>query len=73
MILVDNSQVIMSSLFAQRDLNFTDENLIRHMVLNCYRNYRNKFGREYGELVLCQEGHNVLAAAVFPSVQGGSS
>ena len=56
MILVDNSQVIMSSLFAQRDLNFTDENLIRHIVLNCYRNYLNKFGREYGELVLCQEG-----------------
>ena len=56
MILVDNSQVIMSSLFAQRDLDYTDESLIRHMVLNTYRMYRKRFGKEYGELVLCQEG-----------------
>lgn len=56
MILVDNSQVVMSSLFAQRNLDYTDESLIRHMVLNTYRMYRKKFGREYGELVLCQEG-----------------
>ena len=56
MILVDNSQVIMSSLFAQRNLDYTDESLIRHMVLNTYRMYRKRFGKEYGELVLCQEG-----------------
>lgn len=56
MILVDNSQVIMSSLFAQRNMDYTDESFIRHMVLNTYRMYRKKFGREYGELVLCREG-----------------
>ena len=61
MILVDNSQVIMSSLFAQRDLDYTDESLIRHMVLNTYRMYRKRFGKEYGELVLCQEGQGVIS------------
>jgi len=57
MILVDNTQVLMSSIFAQqRDIGAIDEHLVRHMVLNTYRMYRKKFFREYGELVLCQEG-----------------
>lgn len=57
MILVDNTQVLMSSIFAQtRDIGTIDEDLCRHMVLNTYRMYRKKFFREYGELVICEDG-----------------
>jgi len=67
MILVDNTQVLMSSIFAhQRDIGEIDEHLIRHMVLNTYRMYRKKFFREYGELVICQDGGASWRRDFFP-------
>jgi 5'-3' exonuclease len=67
MILVDNTQVLMSSIFAQtRDIGTIDEHLIRHMVLNTYRMYRKKFFREYGELVICQDGGASWRRDFFP-------
>jgi len=67
MILVDNTQVLLSSIFAQtRDIGTIDENLIRHMVLNTYRMYRKKFFREYGELVICQDDGVSWRREFFP-------
>lgn len=67
MILVDNTQVLMSSIFAQtRDVGAIDESLVRHMVLNTYRMYRKKFFREYGELVICQDGGASWRRQFFP-------
>lgn len=67
MILVDNTQVLMSSIFAQhRDVAAIDEDLVRHMVLNTYRMYRKKFFREYGELVICQDGGASWRRDFFP-------
>ena len=67
MILVDNTQVLMSSIFAQhRDVAAIDEDLVRHMVLNTYRVYRKKFFREYGELVICQDGGASWRRDFFP-------
>lgn len=67
MILVDNTQVLMSSIFAQtRDIGAIDEHLIRHMVLNTYRMYRKKFFREYGEFVICQDGGASWRRDFFP-------
>jgi hypothetical protein len=67
MILVDNTQVLMSSIFAQhRDVAAIDEDLVRHMVLNTYRMYRKKFFREYGELVICQDGGASWRRQFFP-------
>jgi 5'-3' exonuclease len=67
MILVDNTQVLMSSIFAQqRDISAIDEHLVRHMVLNTYRMYRKKFFREYGELVICQDGGASWRREFFP-------
>lgn len=67
MILVDNTQVLMSSIFAQqRDIGAIDEHLVRHMVLNTYRMYRKKFFREYGELVICQDGGASWRREYFP-------
>lgn len=67
MILVDNTQVLFSSLFAQNtDVANINEDLVRHMVLNTYRVYRTKFFREYGELVICQDSKNSWRRSFFP-------
>lgn len=46
--------------------NGLDENLVRHMVLNSLRNYRKKFGEEYGELVLCYDSKFYWRKQEFP-------
>jgi 5'-3' exonuclease len=57
----------MSSIFAQhRDVAAIDEDLVRHMVLNTYRMYRKKFFREYGELVICEDGGASWRRDFFP-------
>lgn len=67
MILVDNSQIIMSSIFAQhKNVEDVSEDLVRHMVLNTYRMYRKKFGGEYGELVICEDGGASWRREFFP-------
>lgn len=67
MILVDNSQIIMSSIFAQhKNVEDVSEDLVRHMVLNTYRMYRKKFGKEYGELVICEDGGASWRREFFP-------
>lgn len=67
MILVDNTQVILSSIFAhQKNVESVDEDMIRHMVLNTYRMYRKKFGKEYGELVICEDGGASWRREFFP-------
>ena len=67
MILVDNTQVIMASIFAQqRNVEQVNEDLVRHMVLNTYRVYRKKFFREYGELVICEDGGASWRRQFFP-------
>ena len=67
MILVDNSQVIMSALFSQYDVDsLANEDLVRHVVLNCYRSYRTKFAAEFGELVICQDSSASWRREFFP-------
>ena len=69
MILVDLNQVMISNLMAQIGSHQNvdvDENLLRHMILNAIRGYRNKFTEEYGELVICCDSTNVWRKDVFP-------
>lgn len=70
MILVDLSQVMISSLMLQIgsksfDTELTDD-LMRHMVLNTIRSYRQRFGEEYGEIVLCCDDKHYWRKDVFP-------
>jgi len=59
MILIDLSQIMMASTMmslggqSQADLSF-----VRHLVLNSLRMYRQKYHKEYGELVLCCDGRH---------------
>ena len=66
MILVDNSQVLMSAIFSHADINSVTEDMVRHIVLNCYRSYRQKFGKEFGELVLCHDSGQNWRETYFP-------
>lgn len=53
MIIIDYNGVAVSSIMAQRVL---EENMIRHMILNTIRMYRQKFTKEYGEVVIAADG-----------------
>jgi hypothetical protein len=67
MILIDNTQIILSSIFSQyKGPDEVNEEMIRHITLNTYRYYRNRFYSEYGELVICQDAGNYWRKDIFP-------
>lgn len=68
MILVDMNQVMISNIMVQignHSVEF-EEGLIRHMVLNSIRSYRQKFVKDYGELILCFDDKNYWRRDIFP-------
>jgi 5'-3' exonuclease len=69
MIIVDFSQVILSNLMMQLG-NHTnaqlEESMVRHMVLNSLRSYRQKFCEEYGEMVIACDNTNYWRKQIFP-------
>jgi len=68
-IIVDLNQVMLSNLLMQLG-NHTnaqlDENMVRHMILNSLRSYRQKFKDEYGELVIACDNTNYWRKKIFP-------
>ena len=70
MILVDLNQVMISNLMVTINSRHFDgslnEGLIRHQVLNTLRFYRNKFGEEYNELVICCDDRHYWRKEGFP-------
>jgi len=69
MILVDLNQVMISNLMMQigNHTNIQIEpSLIRHMVLNSLRSYRQKYRDKYGELVICCDNRHYWRKDVFP-------
>lgn len=69
MIIVDLSQVMVSNIMVQLG-NHTnasiEENMVRHMVLNSLRSYKQKFGNEYGEFVIACDSTNYWRKQLFP-------
>lgn len=69
MIIVDLNQVMLSNLLMQLG-NHTnaqlEENMVRHMILNSLRSYRQKFSQEYGELVIACDNTNYWRKQIFP-------
>ena len=64
MILIDFSQVCLSGILASGNKNFS-EDLVRHMVLNSIRNFKNRFN-DYGEVILCCDDKNYWRKQIFP-------
>jgi len=69
MILVDYSQVALAAILTfQRELKGTEsevKNLIRHVTLSTLKSYKKKYGKEYGELVVCCDGRKYWRRDVF--------
>ena len=67
MILLDNTQIILASIFIHyKTPQEVNSDIIRHTTLNTYRMYRKMFGSEYGELVICQDAGNSWRKDIFP-------
>tara|TARA_B100000949_G_scaffold58963_1_gene52097 strand:- start:5132 stop:5995 length:864 start_codon:yes stop_codon:yes gene_type:complete len=64
MILVDYSQIAIANIM-QSVKQGVNEDIVRHMILNTLRIYRNKFHVEYGELVLCCDYTNNWRKKIF--------
>lgn len=43
---------------------------MRHLVMNMIRGHRSRFGKKYGEIVLCCDGGNYWRKEVFPLYKG---
>lgn len=69
MILIDYNQIMLASLFVSIgnhhniDIN---ENSIRHMFLNSLRANRNKFAKDFGEIIICADGQRSWRKDYFP-------
>ena len=74
MILIDLNQVLISNLMAQTrgkaDVKPNKE-MIRHMVLNSLRGFNIKFGKEYGNMVLCSDAGDPWRREIFPNYKHG--
>jgi len=69
MILLDLNQTVIASLMMQIGSNpkvQIDEDLVRHIVLNCIRSYSKQFRSKYGKMVICCDNKNYWRREVFP-------
>jgi len=74
MILVDMNQISLASVMMH--LNITkrgsvDAGMVRHMILNSLRMYRERFFDEYGELVICYDSKHYWRRDIFPQYKAG--
>lgn len=67
-ILIDLSQIAISNLMMSPNIKSgdVDELLIKHMILSSIRGYKKKFGREYGQVVICCDAKHYWRKDIFP-------
>lgn len=74
MILIDYSQVALASILTfQRELKGSEsevKNLIRHVTLSTIKSYKKKYGKEYGNLVICCDGRKYWRKEFFEHYKG---
>lgn len=74
MVLVDLNQVMISNMMMQignHQNAQVDENMLRHMILNTLRSNRQKFHREFGELLITCDDKNYWRRQTFPYYKAG--
>lgn len=76
MILIDYSQVALAAILTfQHDLKSGDQdkviNLIRHVALSSIKSYKKKYGKEYGEIVICCDGRKYWRRDLFEYYKAG--
>ena len=69
MIIIDMNQISLASLMMNLNMNKTtevDEDMVRHMILNSVRLYRQQFNKEYGEVILTYDSRHYWRRDIFP-------
>lgn len=68
MILIDFHSVMIANILVSLydDPSMLNEGLIRHKILNAIRNIKQKFGKEYGKIIISCDSQNYWRKAVFP-------
>lgn len=67
MILVDLNQVMISNMMMHlQGASNVDRNLVRHMIFNSLRMYNQKFGKKYGDMIICCDDKHYWRKEVFP-------
>jgi len=74
-IFVDLSQVVMSGVIVNLHKELSKPNsdvgdLIRHMVFSTLLSFKTKFGKEYGEMILCADSKRYWRRDYFPWYKG---
>lgn len=69
MIIIDYSGISIAPV-AMGHAHHGDENLIRHMILNSIRMYRQKFKKKYGEIVIVADAGGNWRRDVYPEYKG---
>ena len=74
MIVVDYNQTAISNFMAEiggrTDIEI-NVGLLRHMIINSLRGYKQKFGKTYGDLVIACDSRNYWRRDVFPLYKAG--
>ena len=74
MIIIDMNQISLASLMMDMNMrrsNTLDEGMVRHMILNSIRMYRQQFHNDYGEVVLTYDSKHYWRREVFPQYKAG--
>ena len=68
MIIIDLSQIMVSNLMTQIDNKTVtvEEDLLRHMILNCLRTYVKRFKSEYGDVIIACDSRKYWRKDIFP-------
>ena len=75
MILIDYSQVCVAAILAfSHDLKRGSDNekkdLIRHVALTSIKSYKKRYGKDYGDIVICCDGRNYWRKEMFANYKG---
>ena len=74
MILVDMNQISLASVMMHLNITKRDSvepGMVRHMILNSLRNYRQMISEEYGEFIICYDSKHYWRRDVFPEYKAG--
>lgn len=72
MILLDMSHVSIVAIMQTPEIkNRLNPNLVRHLFLNILQTYKSRFGKHYGEVVICCDSNRYWRREVFPYYKAG--
>jgi len=74
MIIIDMNQISLASVMMDmrmRKNDEVDESMVRHMILNSIRMYRQQFNKDYGEVILTYDSKHYWRREYFPQYKAG--